>query len=333
MSDVQTLWAFQAQPATRECKTRQRDHFDAADAYSSDEDVDHPASNNPDAVGMGGVLGGTNLSATATSAAVPHDVSALAEQAEDRRWLLSTNIVARAGSTQHTAELATRQRTLLEAQRAARASHLPWRGQEAEDARVLRVLDGVPPLGSTEDADQLSDWEETLESAKQDRLRFGERDIVQIGRKRTLHEEELSHADDDMQRPSALGMLDSASVLPNMMPVTAAPPPPPPFLDAGASGAGVPPSPWDSMSADMDPGSASWSDASFAQPPSRLGVPTMRHGGARPRTSLPQRWTPQRAPPSGAVAAAAAALDRAANQQSFMAGNLDEDVTDMDTSM
>ncbi|WFD27885.1 hypothetical protein MNAN1_002893 [Malassezia nana] len=197
MTPIPTLWALQAQAATREVRRRHARHpTDSADAYSSDDEVD---------TGLVGREEMSGPSVAARTAAVPSDVSALAEQAEDRRWLPSTNVVARAGSTQHSAELAARQRIEQEARRAARAEHLPWRGQTAEDARLLRVLKGLPPLGSTADADQLSDWEETLETAKLERVRFGERDIVQIGRRRTLAEEELSHADDDV--PPTLDLL------------------------------------------------------------------------------------------------------------------------------
>lgn len=307
MAAVHTLWAFQAQPATRELRQRQAHHADLNEADSSEDEIDGTSPLRDEGMVFNG------LRASMTSGGLPHDMLALAEQAEDRRWLQSTNVVARAGSTQETAEVATRQRTLQEARRAARGQHLPWRGQAAEDARLLRVLDGVPPLGSTDDADQLSDWEETFEIAKQERIRFGERDIVQIGRRRTLHEEELSRADDDIQqRPSAMGITD-VSPLPDLMP------PPPPLLG---------PTPWDSMSADMDPNSVSWSDTSRSY--SRLSIPT-RHGN-RPRTSLPHRWTPQRIPATNAAIAAVAALDHVAQQSHYMGVDLDGDMDDMDTS-
>lgn len=178
---LHALWAFQAHGATRECRRRRASADDSSEA---DSDAD----------------GDTVLDAPAEPRAGPAlDAAALAEQAEDRRWLRATNVVARAGSTQTTAEQRTRQRTRHEARRAARAEHLPWRGRAADDVRLLRVIRGIPPIGSWEDAEQLSDWEDALETVKIERVRFGEKDIVQIGRRRTLLEEELSHEDAGMR--------------------------------------------------------------------------------------------------------------------------------------
>lgn len=299
MAEAHVLWAYQAQPSTRESRQRRRDHFDVTEVYSSDEDTDQPYPSFPE-YGRGASRPPT----TNTS----HDLAALEEQAEDRRWLQSTNVIVRAGSTQHAAELTMRQRMRQEARRAARALHIPWRGHVADDARLLRVLDGVPPMGSTEDADQLSDWEEALETAKQDRLRFGERDIVQIGRRRTLYEEEMSHTDDDIPRPpSGASLVNSPSILPDH---SMLPPP-------------LGPVPWESMSADMDPHPASWSDTTY---PSLNTL--RRHGGdLHAPMSPPQRWTPQ-GPPR--LAAAAAVLDRLTAHDSM---SYEDDTADMDTSM
>lgn len=66
---------------------------------------------------------------------------------------------------------------------------------------MLRYLKGYPPLGSTAEADQLSDLEESIEVGKHHAIRFGERYIVQIGRRRTMHEEELSNDEDEGRRP------------------------------------------------------------------------------------------------------------------------------------
>lgn len=179
---LHALWAFQAHAATRERRHRRASADDSSDA---DSDADGDA-----------VL---HAHAAEPRVVPALDAAALAEQAEDRRWLRATNVVARAGSTQTTAEQRTRQRTRHEARRAARAEHLPWRGRAADDARLLRVIRGLPPIGSWEDAEQLSDWEDALETVKIERVRFGEKDIVQIGRRRTLLEEELSHEDAEMR--------------------------------------------------------------------------------------------------------------------------------------
>ncbi|WFD36967.1 hypothetical protein MCUN1_003859 [Malassezia cuniculi] len=189
---LHTLWAFQAQASTRERRRRRTPGVPADD--SSDDEAD-ASDADADAL-LPGVSNGPSV-------AVGHDAAVLATQAEDRRWLRATNVVARAGSTQTTAEQRTRQRIRHEARRAARAEHLPWRGKCAQEARILRVINGIPPMGSWADADQLSDWEEALETAKIERVRFGEKDIVQIGRRRTLIEEELSHEEAELQRGDA----------------------------------------------------------------------------------------------------------------------------------
>lgn len=151
---LHTLWAFQAHAATRERRRRRTPGIPADD--SSDDEAD-ASDADADAL-LPGMSSGPSVAAG-------HDAAALASQAEDRRWLRATNVVARAGSTQTTAEQRTRQRVRHEARRAARAEHVPWRGATAQDARVLRVIKGIPPIGSWADAEQLSDWEETLESA------------------------------------------------------------------------------------------------------------------------------------------------------------------------
>ncbi|GAC93999.1 hypothetical protein PHSY_001568 [Pseudozyma hubeiensis SY62] len=74
------------------------------------------------------------------------------------------------------------------------------RTRSAEQARLLRALKGYPPIGSSADADQLSDLEESIEVGKYQMVRFGERYIVQIGRRRTMREEELSNEEDDGRR-------------------------------------------------------------------------------------------------------------------------------------
>lgn len=46
--------------------------------------------------------------------------------------------------------------------RHARGDHLPSRGVHAERARLRRALEGLPPIGTTADADALSDEEAEL---------------------------------------------------------------------------------------------------------------------------------------------------------------------------
>lgn len=288
MTPIPTLWALQAQAATREVRRRAPRHpADSTDAYSSDEEAEPGAASDEAAWPPG---------TSQRPGALPSDVSALAEQAEDRRWLPSTNVVARAGSTQHTAEMAARQRIEQEARRAARAEHLPWRGQVAEDARLLRVLKGLPPLGSTVDADQLSDWEDTLENAKLERVRFGERDIVQIGRRRTLAEEELSHIDDVSPALDVLG-----TEVPAMLA----------------------PAAWDeSMSAELDADTTPWSRASL----SHASVPVRVH--ARPHLMGP----PDSLSTSPVLLRAPAPWADGDAESMYMDGDLDGDMDDMDTS-
>ncbi|EST05131.2 hypothetical protein PSEUBRA_005391 [Kalmanozyma brasiliensis GHG001] len=97
-------------------------------------------------------------------------------------------------STLPPARAAAIQRRLI--RQSTRGDHLPARTRSAEHARTLRALKGYPPIGSTADADQLSDLEESIEVAKYQTVRFGERYIVQIGRRRTMREEEMSEEDD-----------------------------------------------------------------------------------------------------------------------------------------
>ncbi|SPO23606.1 uncharacterized protein UTRI_03867_B [Ustilago trichophora] len=89
-----------------------------------------------------------------------------------------------------------------------RSDHLPMRTRSAEQARLLRALKGYPPIGSSADADQLSDLEESIEVGKYQMVRFGERYIVQIGRRRTMREEELSIEEDDGRR-AAMSAVDA----------------------------------------------------------------------------------------------------------------------------
>lgn len=89
-----------------------------------------------------------------------------------------------------------------------RGDHLPMRTKSAEHARMLRALKGYPPIGSSADADQLSDLEESIEVGKYQMVRFGERYIVQIGRRRTMREEELSNEEDDGRR-AAMSAVDA----------------------------------------------------------------------------------------------------------------------------
>lgn len=96
------------------------------------------------------------------------------------------------------ARQATLRRRLV--RQSTRGDHLPARSKCAEQARMLRCLKGYPPLGSSAEADQLSDLEESIEVGKHHAIRFGERYIVQIGRRRTMREEELSNEDDDVRR-------------------------------------------------------------------------------------------------------------------------------------
>lgn len=339
---VHALWAYQAHAATRE-RRHKRSHPPPgapADEYSSDleEERSDEAAEQPDGVlNPDGARGSSSASGT-----MQQDASSLVEQAEDRRWLRSTNVVARAGSTQQTAELRTQHRLRQEARRAARGQHLPWRGETAENARLLRVIKGLPPVGSCADADQLSDWEEALESAvrtslirakltlqKLQRVRYGERDIVQIGRRRTLLEEELSHDEDELHRHLAF----------------AAPPPaadasyPSDTFSMGAAQVGS--DPWARDAADVADEAALWDDEDASLPASASASASASIGSIpmprrRPRRSVPQRWVPQ-----GAPAAAAAALDNFARQYAETDINgtpiaddddrdLDGDVEDMD---
>lgn len=287
MTDVSTLWTFSAQPITRERKKnsqhRNVDHSGSAglDVDSSDEAIDEFAEE--EARNDAGLSTSHN----------PQHTTALSEQAEDRRWLRSTNVVARAGSTQQTAELRTQQRIIQEARRAARGQHLPWRGDVAEDARVLRVLKGIQPLGSAADADQLSDWEDALDNAKMQRVRYGEKEIVQIGRRRTLAEEEHSHHEDELQRSGALGVPDLSIQSDMYGPVNPLP-----------------------------EETSAWTNsvsASFDLPRNR------------PRRSLPQRWTSHQTPAAAAAAAAiSAAAHRSPVLSSSIAEDLDADIEDMD---
>ncbi|KAN0064759.1 hypothetical protein ACQY0O_001816 [Thecaphora frezii] len=84
-----------------------------------------------------------------------------------------------------------------------RRSHLPALPSSASLASTSRSLHGYPPLFTTMEADQLSDLEESLDLLKDSLVRFGDRHIVQIGRRRTLHEQDLSDDDHDDPRPNA----------------------------------------------------------------------------------------------------------------------------------
>ena len=77
MAAVHTLWAFQAQPATRELRQRQAHHADLNEADSSEDEIDDTSPLRDE----GMVLNG--LRASMTSGGLPHDMLALAEQAED----------------------------------------------------------------------------------------------------------------------------------------------------------------------------------------------------------------------------------------------------------
>ena len=70
----------------------------------------------------------------------------------------------------------------------------------------MRALLGYPALGSAAEADQLSDLEESVEVGREHMVRFGEKYIVQIGRRRTLHEEDLSQEEDEVRRAGAGAM-------------------------------------------------------------------------------------------------------------------------------
>ena len=289
MADISTLWTFSAQSITRERQRRsQKQNLDPTDPAALDADPSE------DALGEFADEE-TQPEVRANGSQTLVHAAALAEQAEDRRWLRSTNVVARAGSTQQTAELRTQQRIAQEAKCAARGQHLPWRGDVAEDARILRTLKGIQPLGSVADADQLSDWEDALENAKIQRVRYGEKDIVQIGRRRTLAEEEHSHHEDDMHAQTA-------------------PPGPDLSLPHDLYGMG------DVLLEDTSGWSESMS-ASFDLP------------RTRPRRSLPQRWTPQRTAGASAAAAALDAIARQSMAMTSPIAedeDLDADIEDMD---
>lgn len=118
----------------------------------------------------------------------------------------ATNAQAGPSTQLAPARQAAVQRRLV--RQSTRGDHLPMRTQSAERARMLRALKGYPPIGSTADADQLSDLEESIEVGKYQMVRFGERYIVQIGRRRTMREEELSNEEDDGRR-AALSAVDA----------------------------------------------------------------------------------------------------------------------------
>ena len=82
---LHTLWAFQAHAATRERRRRRTPGIPADD--SSDDEAD-ASDADADAL-LPGMSSGPAVAAG-------HDASALASQAEDRRWLRATNVVARA---------------------------------------------------------------------------------------------------------------------------------------------------------------------------------------------------------------------------------------------
>ncbi|CEH18387.1 hypothetical protein CBOM_04792 [Ceraceosorus bombacis] len=88
--------------------------------------------------------------------------------------------------------------------RHARGDHLPSRGIQAEKFRMRRALDGLPPVGTTADADDLSDEEAELQHLHDRVANFGDDYIVQIGRMRTRQEEDLS-ATDRGRTPSSDG--------------------------------------------------------------------------------------------------------------------------------
>ncbi|PWN52871.1 hypothetical protein IE53DRAFT_360432 [Violaceomyces palustris] len=99
------------------------------------------------------------------------------------------------------AQLKAHEKSILQS---ARGDHLPYRGPIEQRARFLRLMKGYPPLGSGAEADELSDLEEASELRKDHLVRFGERHIVQIGRRRTLHEEDLSNEEDnELRRPGS----------------------------------------------------------------------------------------------------------------------------------
>ncbi|SOV03952.1 uncharacterized protein UDID_04471 [Ustilago sp. UG-2017a] len=111
----------------------------------------------------------------------------------------------------HSTQLAPARKAAVQrrlVRQSTRGDHLPMRTKSAEQARLLRALKGYPPIGSSADADQLSDLEESIEVGKYQMVRFGERYIVQIGRRRTMREEELSNEEDDGRR-AALSAVDA----------------------------------------------------------------------------------------------------------------------------
>ncbi|WFC99858.1 hypothetical protein MYAM1_002604 [Malassezia yamatoensis] len=287
MTDVSTLWTFAAQPLTRERPKRsQSSNANSGDLLSgngdsSEDNVDEFAED-------------FHREGRGDSGMGPRLTALQSELAEDYRWLRTTNVVARAGSTQQSAELRTQQRIAQEARRAARSQHLPWRGDVAERARILRVLKGVQPLGSVADADQLSDWEEALETAKVHRARFGEKDIVQLGRRRTLAEEEQDYQEEETHRQALRD--DSNLSLPS------------------------------DMYGSMIPDDSGILDES--------GSAAFEISRNRPRRSLPQRWTPQRMPRAAAAAEALDTLARQTMQMTSPIAedvDLDADIEDMDS--
>ncbi|KAK0547136.1 Arp complex subunit [Tilletia horrida] len=81
--------------------------------------------------------------------------------------------------------------------KSARSTHLPSRGAYHEREKMARAVYGYPPFGSSADADQLSEEEIMLEQRRDEQINFGYRHYVQIGRKRTAFEEELSNEEED----------------------------------------------------------------------------------------------------------------------------------------
>ncbi|SJX63056.1 uncharacterized protein SRS1_13881 [Sporisorium reilianum f. sp. reilianum] len=192
-----------------------------------------------------------------------------------------------------------------------RADHLPARTRSAEHARMLRALHGYPPLGSSADADQLSDLEESIEVGKYQMVRFGERYIVQIGRRRTMREEELSNEEDDGRR-AALSAADTALSVGAEAGILAA---------VGVEDAGIP-----GGEADEESGAGAFAGGHTGHAQAELNQRQIVEAERRARDA--------EAEANRAAAAAEAARSQAERQAAFQeeedAVDLDGDVEDLD---
>ncbi|EPQ30378.1 uncharacterized protein PFL1_01904 [Pseudozyma flocculosa PF-1] len=237
-----------------------------------------------------------------------------------------------ASSSAHTAQKQARLHLL-----STRRSHLAPLPPSASRAALTRSLHGYPPLYSTAEADQLSDLEESLDVLKDTLVRFGDRHIVQIGRRRTLHEEEMSD-DEDARRPSASFHHGAADDVESDSP----------HLLVGGAGRGAIPNGRIHGHADDDDHEGGGGDVEYGDPRALAidpeGAPatvTTRHTGhaaaeaaRRQMEAAERRIREAEAEATRAAAVANAARSTAQRQAAFQleqdAVDLDADVEDLD---